>query len=121
MISDLFQKTTSLVAEMSAMSDEVMSAPVFTRRAVYREWLGAAYADPDFLFTGDFVSEYTGCRGKEPEAMSMDEIRACVTFYLRQMRCEYPPYSCLCDHSLLRCLSRWIDLIKKTGYEKSRV
>lgn len=55
MISDLFQKTTSLVAEMSAMSDEVMSAPVFTRRAVYREWLGAAYADPDFLFTGDFV------------------------------------------------------------------
>lgn len=117
MTSDLFLKTTSLVAEMAAMPDEVMSDPVFTRRADYREWLGAVYADPGFLFGGDFVSVYTGCRGKEPEAMTMDEIRACVTFYLRQMRCEYPPYTCLRDRSLLRCLSRWIDLSKKEEAE----
>ena len=76
----------------------------------YREWLKAAYDEPGFLDEGDYFSVYESCREKAPGTLSKDEVRACVTFLIRQMRNQYAPYPCLAGGELLALLDRWIEL-----------
>ncbi len=45
--------------------------------------------------------------------MSPEEVRACVTFYVRQMRFQYPPYPCIAGGELLRLLERWLRITEE--------
>ena len=76
----------------------------------FHAWREAVYSDPGFLYDGDYFSCYDACRGKNPAVLSNNEVRGCITFLLRQMRCQYPPYPCLDSGELLALLDRWIEL-----------
>lgn len=76
----------------------------------FRDWRKAVYDDPDFLYDGDFFAVYGECREKDPGTLNEDQVRACVTFLLRQMRSAYAPYPCLVSGELLGFLNRWIEL-----------
>ena len=84
--------------------------PGHTRDERWKAWLKTVYEDSNFLYDGDFFAVYDECRDKLPGEMDKDQVRACITFLLRQMRQEYEPYSCLTSGELLALLNRWIDL-----------
>ncbi len=90
--------------------EEGIDAMEITKQPLWKEWLHEAYQDPDFLMTGYF-SVYEKCRDQAIDTLNLNEVRGCITFLLRQMRCEYPPYWCLTDGSLADLLMRWSVLV----------
>ncbi|MCR4883525.1 MAG: hypothetical protein K6A68_08145 [Clostridiales bacterium] len=93
--------------------------PGHTADERFRAWREAVYGDPDFLYEGNYFTCYESCRGKDAGVLSNDEVRGCITFLLRQMRCEYPPYPCLDSGELLALLDRWITLNDRPDKEEN--
>lgn len=92
-----------------------IAAGDITQQPIWQTWLEAAYADPEFLLPQNFLSVYKNCRVKPVEELTLTEIRASITFLLRRLRCEYPPYTCLTDGSLADLLMHWSMLATDGG------
>lgn len=113
MTDELLNRSAILLADIENNLEESRNDPYFTKRDAWREWQSAAYADPGFLYDGDIFDVYADCRNRDTDTLTMNEVRGCLTFLIRQTRCEYPPYSCLCDGTLPKLLFRFIDLAKE--------
>ena len=109
-MSGLLKAAKSCREFLQTVNPQTGRHPGHTGDERYRAWRDAVYSDPDFLYEGNYFTCYDNCRGKDAGTLSNDEVRGCITFLLRQMRCEYPPYPCLDSGELLRLLDRWIEL-----------
>ncbi len=112
-MTNLREKTAACTAYLKSISPEGLRDPAVTQCRIFRDWLSAVYADPSFLDPENFFSCYEECRNKPAEEMSSDEVRACITFYVRQMRFQYPPYPCIVDGELLGLLDRWLRITEE--------
>ncbi len=110
MSKPIMEATRQLSAFLKEASVAELSDPRFTVLPVFRNWLSAAYDDPDFLVSQDYITVYGECREKPVEKLTKHQVRACITFLIRQMRCSYVPYSCILDGSLVRLLDRWMEM-----------
>lgn len=71
-----------------------------------------AYDVPGFLTADeDFLSVYRRCIKKPIEELTLCNVRECITFPVRQMRCAYPSYRCITDGSLANLLMRWVKVV----------
>lgn len=113
MNSEFLSKTEVCAKYLSSASLAERKNPAFTRDDAYREWQMAAYDEPAFLYDGDYLSLYNHCAAKDAANLSMEEVRASITFLIRQMRCEYAPYSCIVSGRLASLLTRYIALAKE--------
>lgn len=113
MTMELMIKTEALADVLLNASDEELKNPGFDRQDCFTEWLALAYDDPDFFYEGDYIGVYQKCRCRNAQDLTLDEVRACVTFLIRQMRHEYAPYSCIRNRSLGNCLKRLYELTKE--------
>ncbi len=109
-MSDLLNKTKACAEFLSLVLPETGKHSGLANDDRFRDWQKAVYDDPDFLFDGDFFAVYGECRGKDPQSLTGEQTRACVTFLLRQMRSAYAPYPCLTEGELLGLLAHWIEL-----------
>lgn len=113
MNSEFLYKAEVCTDYLSSASLAERRNPAFTKDDAYREWQKAAYDEPAFLYDGDYLSLHSHCAGKDAANLSMEEVRASITFLLRQMRCEYAPYSCIVSGRLASLLTRYIALAKE--------
>lgn len=103
------------VAILSSASQEVRRKTDLTQHEAFQAWRRAAYEEPGFLYDGDYIGMYRACREKRLEGLSLEEVRTCITFDLRQMRCEYAPYSCIVKGELASLLRRYLELTEVEG------
>ncbi len=103
------------VAVLSSASQEEREKTDLTRHEAFQAWRRAAYEESGFLYDGDYIGMYRACKEKRIEGLSMEEVRACITFDLRQMRCEYAPYSCIVRGELAALLRRYLELTEVEG------
>ncbi len=92
----------------SAEQDDITRTPLF------RGWLSAAYDEEGFMYLPDYGKVYDMTHEQKAETLTYDQARARLTFFIRQMRFEYPPYSCMRGGAFADCLSRI------TGLEKEK-
>ncbi len=109
----LLQKTRDCVDFLQLTLPSTGRHPGHARDDRWQAWLKAVYEDSGFLCSGDCFAVYQECRGKPVDSLGVDQVCACVTFLLRQMRNEYEPYPSLTDGELLALLNRWIELTEE--------
>ena len=109
-MSELLQKAKECEIFLSLVLPETGKHPGIDSDDRFRAWRKAVYDDPDFLYDGDYIECYEGYRDKDVNELTNDQVRACITFLLRQMRNQYAPYPCLESGELHRLLVRWIEL-----------
>ena len=112
MNQDFLSKTEMCACYHSNASSMERKNPAFTKNDAYREWQSAAYNEPEFLYAGDYITLYKRCMRKDAAHLNVEEVRASITFLLRQMRCEYAPYSCIVSGRLAALMARYIELVK---------
>ena len=110
MTSDFTRKTRLCADYLRSVLQDSRETPADAKDSRFRDWQTATYEESGFLDTGDFFAVYEKCRNKAPDMLTSNEVRGCVTFLLRQMRYEYPPYSCIENGELLALLERWLEL-----------
>ena len=113
--SALLQKAKECVDFLSLALPETGKHPGHTKDDRWRAWQKAVYDDPEFLYDGDFIAVYEECREKPAAELSLDQLRACITFLLRQMRSQYEPYPCLTDGAMRALLQQWINLTEEAN------
>ena len=116
-MSDLINKTKACAEFLQLALPATGQHPGHTKDDRFRDWEMAAYDDPTFLYDGDYFAVYDECCGKDTNTLNSEQVRACVTFLLRQMRNQYEPYPCLASGELLALLDRWIELSEKEDAE----
>lgn len=118
-MNELIKKTRACMEYLGIINPQTGRHPGNTDDERFRDWREAVYSDPEFLYEGNYITCYWECRDKEIKTLTNDEVRGCITFLLRQMRCEYPPYPCLDSGELLAYLDRWIELNNHTDEEEN--
>ena len=116
-MSDLMKKARECEIFLSLRLPETGKHPGLDNDDRFRAWRKAAYDDPDFLYDGDYIACYEKCREQAAGELTNDQVRACITFLLRQMRNQYAPYPCLVSGELHSLLLRWIELNEKEDAE----
>ena len=109
-MTDLLKKAKDCAVYLGLVLPETGAHCGLTNDSRFLDWRKAVYDDPDFLSDGDYFTVYGECRGKDPGSLNEEQVRACVTFLLRQMRSAGAPYPCLTSGELLGFLNRWIKL-----------
>ena len=109
-MSDLLKKARDCEIFLSLILPETGKHPRLDNDDRFRAWRKAAYEDSDFLYDGDYITCYEECRDKDASELTNDQVRASITFLLRQMRNQYAPYPCLVSGELHKLLLRWIEL-----------
>lgn len=109
-----FRQTVSdLLNALRSASQEQLNNPSFTREKIFRNWLSSAYDEPGFLVFDGYLSIANQCREKAVSALSLLETRVSITFCVRKMRSEYPPYSFIINGVLEQLLTHYLDLTKE--------
>ncbi len=114
-MSDLMKKARECEIFLSLVLPETGKHPGQDNDDRFRVWRKAAYDDPDFLYDGDYIACYEECRNMDTDELTKDQVRACITFLLRQMRNQNTPYPCLVSAELHRLLLRLIRLNDNDG------
>ena len=112
-MSELLKKAKDCAVYLGLVWPETGKHCGLTNDDRFLDWRRAVYNDPDFLYDGDYFAVYDECRGKDTNTLNSEQVRACITFLLRQMRNQYEPYPCLTSGELLALLDRWIELNEK--------
>ncbi len=110
MSKPIHEATQELIAFLQDAPKDILSNPSFTVLPVFRNWLSAAYDDPDFLVSRDYLTVFGECHDKPVETLTLLQVRSCITFLIRQMRCTFVPYPCIIDGSMVRLLNRWLEM-----------
>ena len=116
-MSDLMKKARECEIFLSLRLPETGKHPGLDNDDRFRAWRKVAYDDPDFMYEGDYIACYEKCREQAAGELTNDQVRACITFLLRQMRNQYTPYPCLVSGELHSLLLRWIELNEKEDAE----
>ena len=109
-MTELLKKAKECAVYLGLVWPETGGHCGLTDDSRFLDWRKAVYDDPDFLYEGDYFAVYEDCRGKDPAGLNEEQVRACITFLLRQMRCASAPYPCLTSGELLGFLNRWIEM-----------
>ena len=112
-MSDLTVKTRALVLYLRSAAEERLQDPALTQCHIFRDWLEAVYNAPSFLARTGYLACYSGCRGRNVRELNLEEVQGCITFLVRQMRNQYPPYSCIVSGEMKKLLERWLELTEE--------
>ncbi|MBQ9308189.1 MAG: hypothetical protein IJ229_09710 [Clostridia bacterium] len=113
--SSLLQKAKECAEFLRLILPATGQHPGHVRDSRWRVWEEAVKTDGAFLYDGDAAQVYEECKGAELNALTSDQLRACISHLLQMMAISQEPYECLTNGELLSYLDQWINLTEGTN------